>query len=90
MTPLWNQLKSGITKEEREFNHLLIKSSRSGDYLIKNQDKYLCKSGQGYIHYSFRGDGWIIAGDRKNAQWFSKEEVVELTKGWKGVKIVKR
>jgi hypothetical protein len=90
MTPLWNQLKSGKTREERQFNNNLIKTSRRGDYLIKSCNKSICLAGIGYVDYSYRADGSVPWSKRKNAQWFSKEEAIELTKSWKGVKIVKR
>lgn len=89
MTPIWDQLKRGLTHEERVFNNKLIKQSRSGDFLIKRENKFECLLGIGYLDYSFRNFGcpWST---RKNAQWFSKEEALELTKGWKGCKIVRR
>lgn len=90
MLPLWNQLKSGQTQEERKFNNKLLKTSRTGDYLVKSACKYACQAGIGYVDYSFRDNGSIPCGKRKNAQWFTKKETAELTKGWIGFRVIKR
>ncbi len=90
MQPVWDQLKKGLTQEERIFNRKLLLNSRSGEFLIKSTDKYTCQDGYGYINYTFRNDGWISPNVRRQAQWFSKEEAVEIIKNWKGYKIVKR
>lgn len=90
MQPIWDQLKKGLTQEERTFNRNLLLNSRNGEFLIKLTDKNLCMDDHGYINYTFRNDGWISPSIRKQAQWFTKEEAVEITKDWLGVKIVKR
>lgn len=90
MTPLWSQLKSGETKKEKQFNNNLIKNSRRGEYLIKSGNEFVCQAGIGYVDYSFRANGSVPWSKRQNAQWFSKEEAIELTKRWKGVKVVKK
>ena len=88
MSPIWELLKSG--RENVGWNNNLSKSSRKGEYLIKKIDKFECLHGIGYVHHGFRDDGWAEWTTRENAAWFTKEEAKEITKNWRGIKIVKK
>lgn len=89
MTPTWEYIKTeGLSVAE---NNHISKNARRGDYLIKKCDKWECLIGYGYLsHCSRPGCGWLGWTTRKNAAWFSKEEAVEISGKWRGIKIVKR
>ena len=90
MKPFWDQLTRGNTQEDLNFNKQLMLGARQGDYLIKSQEKWYCLQGEGYISYTFKNKGWFFLSTRKNAQWFSREEAVELIKKFPKFKIVKK
>lgn len=86
MTPVWESFISGQVK----MNNNLSKASRRGEFLIKKTDKWQCGAGIGYLDHSYRDDGWGAWSTRKNAAWFTKEEIKEITKNWRGIKIVRK
>lgn len=89
MTPVWEQMKREGSGHA-SYNVKLSLASRQGRYMVKKTDKFECEIGIGYLHHSYRADGWGAWGIRRHAAWFTKEEIKELTKGWRGIKIVKR
>lgn len=86
MAPVWESFITGKTR----INNNLSKASRKGEYLIKKTNKSECVCGIGYLDHCYRADGWTTWGARKNAAWFFKEEALEITKKWRGIKIVKK
>lgn len=78
MNEVWASMNDGSTHKKRSENIRKLLESRSGEYLIKSTDKYLCLAGIGYVHCTSRGNGWIGKGTRKEAAWFTKEEIKEI------------
>ena len=100
MQPLMDQLKPtaglgrGDAREEvLNFNNRFLKSNRKGEYLIKHNDQFFADMGVGYVNYTFTGKEreWVKLSSRKNAQWFTKEEIKELQPNKYGLyKAIKR
>lgn len=89
MTSVWAQMKrEGLGHVSH--NVRLSLASRQGQYLIKKTNKWECRAGIGYLDHSYRANGWGSWSKRSEAAWFTKEEIKEITKGWRGIKIVKR
>jgi hypothetical protein len=60
-------------------NCKILLNARKGDYLIKSTDTYWCRSGNGYVDFSYKpGNGWMVTSTRKQGLWCSKEEGKEI------------
>jgi len=81
-----NEIHSIIVK-----NNELMEKSRVGNYLIKcNCNKWNRIENSQYLHWSYTNNGSNVWGKRVEAQWFSREEAVELITKYRGLRMVKR
>lgn len=72
-------------------NNELLRDSRKGDYLIKTSDKEWGQIEEcQYLHWGYTNSGSNTWGMRREAQWFSREEAVELISKYRGLRMVKR
>lgn len=84
-----SSLNRGDTHEDRKKNQEIMLNLREGDYLIKSTNKIFCFFGYGYFGAEWDGIG-ITMTTRKNAQWFSREEAVELISLWNAPNIKRK
>lgn len=82
MKSVFSSMERGANSAELKRNRQRLVDDRQGDYLIKSTEKDICLMGIGYIYMAFRDDGWMVTGTRKHAQWFHREEAVEILKKW--------
>lgn len=85
-------LSGKLLDEVLKYNNNLLIQNRKGEYLIKLYDSY-CPCNSKYISYKYIGSNgdWFNFSSRKNAQWFSKEEALEILNIYNGpLKLVKK
>lgn len=73
-------------------NCTLLLSARDGGYLLKTNEHYYPGCDFLYVCYTFTDRGSIPFSNRAQAQWFTREEAVELILRWgqRRIKMVKR